>query len=111
LSHAVTKVRRAASLIEDPCLSVGSHSAAAFTVVFDHTSYTTTFPRACLACNGAAFTFTLIFFWHDARMKGCDNVQSSFVVRLTTLPVNQITYLLDDTEQGIGKELEEALIT
>jgi hypothetical protein len=29
------------SLIEDPCLSVGSHSAAAFTVVFDHTSYFT----------------------------------------------------------------------
>ena len=39
LSHAVTMVRRAASRIEAPCLSVGSHSAAAFTVVFDHTSY------------------------------------------------------------------------
>jgi len=39
LSHTVTKVRRATSRVEDPCLSVGSHSAAAFTVVFDHTSY------------------------------------------------------------------------
>jgi len=39
LSHTVTKVQRTASHIEDPCLSVGSHSAAAFTVVFDHTSY------------------------------------------------------------------------
>ena len=36
MSHSVTKVRRAASHIEDSCLSVGSHSAAAFTVVFDH---------------------------------------------------------------------------
>ena len=36
LSHTVTKVQRAASHIEDPCLSVGSHSAAAFTVLFDH---------------------------------------------------------------------------
>jgi len=38
LSHTVTKVRRAALLIEDPCLSFGSHSAAAFTVPFDHSS-------------------------------------------------------------------------
>jgi len=30
------KVRRAAFRIEDPCLSVGSHSAAACTVLFDH---------------------------------------------------------------------------
>jgi hypothetical protein len=37
--HTVTEVRHAASHIEDPCLSIGSHSAAAFTVVFDHTSY------------------------------------------------------------------------
>jgi len=36
LSHTVTKVRHAASHIEDPCLSIGSHSAAAFTIVFDH---------------------------------------------------------------------------
>ena len=38
MSHTVTKVRRAASLFEDPRLSVGSHSAAAFTVLFDHSS-------------------------------------------------------------------------
>jgi len=34
LSHTVTKVRRAASRIEDPCLSVGLHSAAALIVLF-----------------------------------------------------------------------------
>jgi len=38
LSHAVTKVQPAAFRIEDPCLSVGSHSAVAFTIAFDHTS-------------------------------------------------------------------------
>ena len=36
--HTVTKVRCTASRMEDPCLSVGSHPAAAFTVVFDHTT-------------------------------------------------------------------------
>jgi len=36
LSHIVTKVRRAASRVEDPCFSFGSHSAEAFTVLFDH---------------------------------------------------------------------------
>jgi len=34
LSHTVTKVQRAAFHIEDSCPSVGSYSAAAFTVVF-----------------------------------------------------------------------------
>jgi hypothetical protein len=33
-SHTVTEVQCAASRIEDPRLSIGSHSAAAFTVVF-----------------------------------------------------------------------------
>ena len=37
-------------------------------------------------------------------------IQSSFVARLTTLPVTQITYLLDDNEQGIDKEHEAAVI-
>jgi len=53
LSHTVTTVRRAASRIEDPCLSVGSHSAAAFTVVFDHTSCTRLYKysKFCQRCT------------------------------------------------------------
>jgi hypothetical protein len=39
--ETVTKVRRAASRIEDPCLSVGSHSAAAIAVVFITVVYST----------------------------------------------------------------------
>ena len=44
-------------------------------------------------------------------MWGSDYIQSSFVARLTTLPVTPIIYLLDDTEHGIGRELKKALIT
>ena len=53
----------------------------------------------------------ILFFWHVARMWGSDYIQSSFVARLTTLPVTPIIYLLDDTEHGIGRELKKALIT
>ena len=44
-------------------------------------------------------------------MWGSDYSQSSFLACLTTLPVTPNTYLVDDTDQGIDKELEEALIT
>ncbi|XP_032983877.1 uncharacterized protein LOC117034730 [Rhinolophus ferrumequinum] len=39
VTHTVTKVRRAASCVEDLCLSVGWHSAAAVTVCFDYILY------------------------------------------------------------------------
>jgi len=51
LSHTVTKVRHATSHVEDPCLSVESHSAAAFTIVFDHTSLTGNESIAVLILN------------------------------------------------------------
>jgi len=58
VTHCFTKVQRAASHIEDPCLSIGSHSAAAFTVFFYHTSY------ICRALQNSAAGQLMSLFSH-----------------------------------------------
>jgi hypothetical protein len=59
LTLIVTKVQRAISRIKDPRLSIGSHSAAAFTVVFDHTSHITSISNK-YSCQEKSFKQKLL---------------------------------------------------
>jgi len=69
----LTKVRRTASRIEDSCLSFRLHSAAAFTVVFDHTLYMlpwlvfTKFNSMVDQIRMWVFALTAVWFWKPFR--------------------------------------------